>query len=365
MLSKHAHYFTSSPDWQTLAPSTSAPPDEELPLTPQAQRDGEAKWAAAWAAQHPTSEYGYGTQVQAIQTRDGASINLKIYEPLHDSVDTNRDKRLPILYVTHGGGWMQGSAVTEEVFFLRELLTHLPRFLVVSVEYRLAPENPFPIPFNDCWDALLWVVKESEGLGGDSERLYLAGSSAGGSLAAALAVEAHEHFKISGLILNVPVLCHPQHRPPFCENGSYDECVGGLLSGAEMFEIWADPFTAKPIGNDQRLTSGKIADMYVPDKAHGDNWRASPLRADLKKLPPTYVFVAGQDPVRDEGIAFAEAAEKVGARIKMHVYQGVPHTFAEFPELETTKRFNVDMLAAFTDLLDEAQTQQTQQRSGS
>ena len=53
----------------------------------------------------------------------------------------------------------------------------------------------------------------------------------------------------------------------------------------------ADPFTAKPIGNDQRLTSGKIADMYVPDKAHGDNWRASPLRADLKKLPPTCMDV--------------------------------------------------------------------------
>ena len=241
MPSKHAHYFTSSSDWYALSATFSAPPETDPALTPQAQRDAEAEWAAAWSTKHPASDYGYRARIQAIRTRDGASINLKIYEPLHDSVDAKRNKRLPILFVTHGGGWTQGSAVTEEVFFLRELLTQLPRFIVASVEYRLAPEYPFPIPFNDCWDALRWVMENTESLGGDREQLYLAGSSAGGSLAAALAMQAQQHFKTSGLILNVPVLCHPQHRPPFCEKGSYEECVGGLLSGEEMVQIWGKP----------------------------------------------------------------------------------------------------------------------------
>ena len=126
MPSKHAHYFTSSSEWYAWSATFSAPPETDPSLTPQAQRDAEARWAAAWSAKHPASDDGYGTRIQAIRTRDGASINLKIYEPLHDSVDAKRDKRLPILFVTHGDAWTQGSAITEEVFFLRELLTQLP-----------------------------------------------------------------------------------------------------------------------------------------------------------------------------------------------------------------------------------------------
>jgi acetyl esterase len=125
--------------------------------------------------------------------------------------------------------------------------------------------------------------------------------------------------------LPVPVLCHPAHFPtsvyPFT---SYDECFGTLLSSGEMRNIWASYL----MGSDTT----------------GSNPLVSPLLGDFKDLPPHYLFVAGQDPNRDEAIAYARKLKEAGVDGDITVYPGVPHEFAEFEELETTRMFRRDLM---------------------
>ena len=123
---------------------------------------------------------------------------------------------------------------------------------------------------------------------------------------------------------SVSIFCHPSYFPkekyPFT---SYDECFGTLLNSAEMHIVW---------------------DLYLMECGQGSNPLASPLLGDLKGLPPHYIFVAGQDPMRDEGIAYARALKDAGVEGDIRVYPGVPHEFAEFEELETTGRFRRDLV---------------------
>ncbi|MCJ1480077.1 hypothetical protein MMC06_000231 [Schaereria dolodes] len=362
--SPHAHYHVSSPSWAPLSLSPSLPsPSTPFtgPISLQTERLQEAASEAAWASAHSPSSYGYTASSTPIPTRDGATISAKIYLPAltheeklvdgeeeHDDDDATNERKqkqkqnqkqkqklLPILFVTHMGGWIEGSPISEEIVFLRAALQRCPRMLVVSVNFRLAPEHPFPTPLHDCWDALQWTLGAAASLGGDTGRLVLAGSSAGGNLAAVLALMCRdEGVGLKGCLLNVPVTCHPRWVPGQGgeEFGSYGECVGGLLSGEEMRQVW---------------------DLYIPNPDAGKDWKASPLLADLAGLPPTYIFIAGQDPLRDEGIAYAEALERTGVPTRTRIYQGVPHTFAKFPQLEETKRFNADIVEGMKLILAE------------
>ena len=247
MPSKHAHYYETAPDWKALLADPSEPisiEDEEQPFTGQidvkAQRAALEAAETVWSAEHPLGKHGYNAWNQEILVRDGATINLRIYQPSGDR-DAVLNKSLPILFLTHAGGFIQGSHVAEEIFLLRTLLANFPRLLVISVNYRLAPENKFPIPPHDSWDALIWVVQQApQRLNGDVQRLFLGGSSAGGGLAAVLASMARDRgVAIKGCLLNVPVLCDPQWFPKDkYEFGSYDECERGLLTGEEMSQIW-------------------------------------------------------------------------------------------------------------------------------
>jgi len=169
---------------------------------------------------------------------------------------------------------------------------------------------------------LQWVLANPKSLSIDPSKILLAGSSAGANLTAAVASMARD-AKISGLsgvVLNVPVLCHPDHFPQEkYELRSYEQCTGTLLHSVEMRQCW---------------------DLYVPDeKETGASPLVSLLLSDHRGLPPTHIFVAGQYPVRDEGIAYAEALQAAGVHAKLSVYGGVPHTLAEFDELETTGSF--------------------------
>lgn len=199
----------------------------------------------------------------------------------------------------------------------------LKAFVIVSVEYRLAPENKYPTYVNDCWDVLEDVVRRGKQLGFDRDRVFLTGSSAGGGLSAILAQKAREtDVKVSGVILNVPLTCHPEYFPKKYEYTSYDQCWGTLLHSGELREVW----------------------KLVMEHKDGADWQASPLLGDLSKLPPHLVFIAGQDPLRDEAFAYAEKLRESGVKVTTHVYQGVPHTFAMFWELEMTKKFQADLV---------------------
>lgn len=320
-----SHYFESDPDWSSFAEkndySLKSPPYEypvlDLPTERAAQHVSEAEWAKA----HPLSSAGYESAESTVQARDGFEVPIKVSRPVVSRVTA--DKALPLLFVTHGGGWVQGTHITEEAWLLWPLYADFD-FVVVSVEYRLAPDSPAPTYIDDSWDVLTNILARSDELHFDSDRVVLAGSSAGAGVAAALSQAAHaEEIKIHGVLLNVPVLCDYRHFPKSeYSYTSYEQCGGAFLSSSLMRAIW---------------------DTVVPSPSAGSDPKLSPLLGDVAGLPPHVIYVAGQDPLRDEGIAYAEKLEKSGVKTSVVVYQGVPHNFGEFWTLEATARWWVDL----------------------
>lgn len=328
---KYGKYFASNRDWERFSNSRpdlalKTQPSQVQPFDIKADREAQAVDEDEWATAHPLEEFGYSARLEKVVVRDGHKVEIKIYRPLKTMA-----KDLPLLFVTHGGGWVQGTFVTEEAWLLYPIFQNF-EFVVVSVDYRLAPEFRYPTYVNDCWDVLQAVVTKSEVLCFDSLRVYLAGSSAGACLAATLSQKAHAaSIPLAGIILNVPVTCHPMHFPvDKYEYNSYEQCFGTLLGSSEMQQVW---------------------DIVVPNVLDGAMAQVSPLLGVVAGLPPHVVFVAGQDPLRDEGLAYAEKLEQAGVMVTTHIYPGVPHTFAEFWELEMTTRFCKDLVEGIRTLL--------------
>ncbi|MBV9006652.1 MAG: alpha/beta hydrolase, partial [Solirubrobacterales bacterium] len=172
---------------------------------------------------------------------------------------------------------------------------------VIAFDYRRAPEHPFPAPLEDSWDALQWV---GETCGG--QPLILGGDSAGGNMAAVLALRARDRGG-PPLVLQVlvyPVTDHVFTTASYAEHGSPPET---FLTTDEMKWFW---------------------DLYIADPARRADPEASPLRArDLSGLPPAIVLTAGYDPLRDEGIAYAERLRAAGVPLTHHHYDDMIHAF--------------------------------------
>ncbi|HIG00948.1 MAG TPA: alpha/beta hydrolase, partial [Myxococcales bacterium] len=176
--------------------------------------------------------------------------------------------------------------------------------LVVSVDYRLAPEHPFPAAPEDCYAATAWLAEHCAELGGDPARLAVGGDSAGGNLAAAVALMARER---GGPPLAHQLLIYPVTDYGF-DTASYRENAEGYMLTRPLMEwFW---------------------NHYLADPAQGDNELASPLRAaSLAQLPPATVITAEFDPLRDEGEAYAQRLSEAGVKTEMTRYDGVFHGF--------------------------------------
>jgi acetyl esterase len=177
--------------------------------------------------------------------------------------------------------------------------------VVLSVEYRLAPETPFPGGFEDCLAAALWAVENVDQLGGDAARVAVAGDSAGGNLSAAVTLGARE----KGVQLAAQLLLYP--GVDFSEADEYPSRVenaeGYFLTAADM--AW-------------------FRDHYMQDPGRKSDPYASVLRApDLAGLPPAVVGTAEYDPLRDEGEAYAAALEKAGVPVTLRRFDGLIHGF--------------------------------------
>jgi acetyl esterase len=220
-----------------------------------------------------------------IPTRDGQQILVRIYRP------TAALARVPVLYL-HGGGFVVGGLASCDHICRR--LAHDAAATVISVEYRLAPEHRFPIPLEDAEDALRWVIDNSDNLGIAADALVIAGDSAGGNLAAALALR-----------------CRDQHVPQ----------AGQILIYPGLDLTISSPGVTGYNGIGLTTEHCKLcATSYLADHDPNDPY-ASPLRAtDFSGLPPTWILTVEHDPLRDEGAAYALRCRDAGIPIR-HVDQ--------------------------------------------
>jgi acetyl esterase len=284
-----------------------------MPLTPQAQALCDLVNVIPYAA--PSNERvdeirnafaglvvmgaGPAEEVFAVEDHDADGVPVRMYRPSADPV-------LPVIVYFHGGGWTIGSI--EQFDPITRQVANAANAIVVSVDYRLAPEHPFPAPLDDCWQALVWAAKNAEAFGGDPSRLAVMGDSAGGNLAAVCALLARN---AGGPELTRQILVYPVTDCDF-DTSSYQENGEGYLLTAEDMRWFFSCYTA----------AGTSAATDPSD------WRISPLRApDLSEVAPAVVLTAEFDPLRDEGRAYAARLEGAGVPVVRMPYDGLIHGF--------------------------------------
>ncbi len=226
----------------------------------------------------------------------GGEMPVRVYTPAGTAP-------LPLLVYFHGGGWVIGSLETHDGT-CRELAAGAG-CVVVSVDYRLAPEYRYPAAAEDCYAATRWCAEYAAELGVDARRIAVGGDSAGGNLAAVVAQMARDRGG-PGLVLQL--LVYPATDHDFRSASYRDNASGYLLTTDDMRWFW---------------------DHYLgDDPARGAEPYASPLRAaSLAGLPPALVITAEFDPLRDEGEAYAHALEAAGVAAKLRRYDGMIHGF--------------------------------------
>ena len=199
---------------------------------------------------------------------------------------------------------------------------------VASVEYRLAPEHPFPAPQEDCHSALTWLAGQADALGFDAGRIIVAGESAGGGLAAALAIMARDLGgpAIAGQLLTYPMLDH--------RTGG-DACPYQNPTTGEF--IWTR--ASNRFG--WRALQG---DYKIDDARRG--WFSPSLADDLSNLPPAYVATGSLDLFFDENLDYARRLVAAGVPVDLHSYAGAIHAFNAIPDAALSQRFNGGLLAA-------------------
>lgn len=278
-----------------------------MPLHPDSQRLLEMMAEAPVPDGPPTAELvrqtfaGITAMVQAgpelAEVRDvtipvsDAKISARIYEP-------TAEETLGTIVFLHGGGWVVDSIEAHDASC--RVLSKASGCRLVAVDYRVAPEHPFPTPLNDCFDALNWVSENLAGGGG----LVIAGDSAGGNLAAACAIRARDE---GGPEIALQVLLYPVTGRNF-ETESYSRYAEGYIVGRdEMVWFW---------------------EQYLPQSEGEIPQLASPMNAtDLSGLAPAYIVVAEYDPLRDDGLGYAERLEEAGVPVTLEHHDDQMHGF--------------------------------------
>ncbi len=268
------------------------------PLEQDDHRLAREAYAASTAAyRHETGDL-HTVEDRTIPGPDGNEIPVRIYTP-HSVVPA-----MGVALFFHGGGWVIGSLETHD--HMCRYLAYGAGCIVVSVDYRLAPEHKFPAGLEDCIAATRWAAENAESLGGDPARLAVVGDSAGGNLAASVALALRDSDR--KITLSLQVLIYPAVDFT-AENQSKEENGDGYLLTRQSTETFAD--------------------LYLPDRAARTDPRASPQLAKYHiDLPRTWIQTAEYDPLRDEGRAYAETLAKAGVAVEYKCYAGMVHGFA-------------------------------------
>lgn len=242
----------------------------------------------------PPLLHAVSVEVRKVPGKDGYPIPVRIYRP-------SSPRPHAVMVSMHGGGWVMGSLDSDE--FKSHFIAHQSGCAVVSVDYRLAPEHPFPVPLEDCYAVTEWVAAQAATLGFDSDRIGITGGSAGGNLAAAVALMARDRGgpPLRCQVLTCPVCDHDFDRPSYLEHAA-----GKMLTRAHMMWFW---------------------DQYAGEADRNQPYLC-PLRADdLRNLPPALVVTAEYDPLRDEAELYAKKLLEAGNHATILRMDGLVHAF--------------------------------------
>lgn len=267
------------------------PPVDVATVTPAALRDNSNRPAPP------------GPPPEVAEVRDltidlpGRAVPARLYRP------AGAADPAPLVVFYHGGGWVVGTIETHDP--LCRALANASGAAVLSIGYRLAPEVPFPGPLDDCHEALIWARDHAADLGIDPDRLAVAGDSAGGNLAAAVAIRVRDAGDpaLRHQLLIYPVTDANFTRPSYAANGAGNY----FLSTAMMRWFWQ-----QYVGPDLDTPIAGAMVLHAPD---------------LTNLPPATVIMAEYDPLCDEGVAFADALRAAGNAVEASVVPGMIHGF--------------------------------------
>lgn len=233
-------------------------------------------------------------QDHSIDGPDGR-IALRLYRP------PSAKSVLPVVVFIHGGGWSVGDLDTYD----GQARMHAvgAEAVVVSIDYRLAPEHPYPAAVDDVWAATQWVTRNADQIGGDPDRVAVAGDSAGGNLAAVVAQLARD----AGMPVRFQLLWYP--------STTFDTSLPSFAANAD-----APILTLEACKGFSRWYVGDT-DLSAPPAT------LVPARGDLSGLPAAYIAVAGHDPLRDDGAKYAELLTEAGVAVELHHAESLVHGY--------------------------------------
>lgn len=290
-----------------LAQMAAANPPPMNTLTPE-----EARQSSNIQALAGEPEKVKNVETISIPGPDG-ELPIRIYTP-------SGEGPFPVFVYFHGGGWVIGDLDTADVPC--RLIANQARCIVVSVDYRLAPEHKFPAATEDAYAAVTWISEHAESLDIDTDRIAVGGDSAGGNLAAVAALMIKDR---GGPTLCAQMLIYPVTHYDFNTDSYRDNAEGYFLTKESMVWFW---------------------NHYLSSEEDGKHPYASPLLAqDLSGLPPAFVITAQYDPLRDEGEAYAKRLENAGVPVEISRYNGMIHGFFWMPGILTQGRKAIDQVA--------------------
>lgn len=244
-----------------------------------------------------------------------ADLPIAVYTPAGEGP-------FPALVYFHGSGWVTLNLDIVDVPL--RALANRSGCVMIAVNYQKAPEHKFPVAFDDCYATVQWVAQHAAELLVDPSRIGVGGDSAGGNLAAAVALQARD----TGPLLRYQLLVYPVTDYGLDTPSYHDNAEGYLLQRDTMRWFWSH---------------------YLRTPADGNDWRASPMRApDHSGLPPALVITAEYDPLRDEGEAYAERMREAGVHVTLHRYDGMIHGFMFMAGVLDDARLLGDEIAAST-----------------
>ena len=257
------------------------------------------------------------TEMTASGRGDHPAVRVLVYRP------NGASGPLPAFFHIHGGGYVMGAPESKDLRH-RQFAADIG-CVVVTVDYRLAPETPFPGPLEDCYTALRWLHEHAEGLGVDPGRIAIGGESAGGGLAAALALLARDRGEVPILF---QILIYPMLDD---RTGSVGEAAPHPYAGEFLWTRSNNRFGWEAL----------LGETPGSDNVSG---YAAPARAtDLAGLPAAYIAVGALDLFIDENLEYGRRLIRAGVPTELHVYPGVFHGFDLMPAKDVKSRFERDL----------------------